>query len=59
MIIPVIHMDHRKASDAYAVHSALLRAERANPELRENPQWTILRQDAFERFSEAFKVIAQ
>lgn len=52
-----MHYDHRKASDAYAVHSAMLRMERFNPELRSNPQWTILRQDAFERFAEAFKEV--
>ena len=57
MTAPVIHYDPRQASDASAVHSALLRAERTNPELRDNPQWQLLRTDAFERFAMAFKAI--
>jgi len=52
-----ILFDEDKASNAYEVHSALLRMEKLFPPLKRNPHWTVLRQDAFERFSEAFKVI--
>ena len=40
-----------KAADAFAVHAALLRAEANDPDLRKNPQWTMTRQDAYERFA--------
>ncbi len=53
----VILYDESRASNAYEVHSALLRTERLVPALKRNPQWTIIRQDAFERFAEAFKAI--
>ena len=49
---------HEKAAlDAFAVHCALLKAERVDPALSNNPQWTVLRQDAYERFSNAFSVL--
>jgi hypothetical protein len=40
-----------KAGMAYAAHQALLMAEHAAPELADNPYWTMLRQDAYERFT--------
>lgn len=40
-----------KACDAFAVHAALLRAETLDSTLRGNPQWTMMRQDAYERFA--------
>jgi hypothetical protein len=46
--------DDHKADLAWSVHAALLRAERSNPALAENPFWTVLRQDAFENFMIAF-----
>jgi hypothetical protein len=45
----VIHSP--KAVDAFVVHAALLRAEAHDPDLRRNPQWTMTRQDAYERFA--------
>lgn len=54
---PVIKVDEQKAADAFAVHAALCRCERDMPTLRTNPQWTILRQDAFERFATCFEVM--
>ena len=47
--------DQRKADESFAAHTALLKAERADPSLFNNPQWTILRQDAYERFALAFE----
>lgn len=47
--------DRRQAEDAFQVHAALARCEAAVPTLTDNPQWTILRQDAFERFAIAFE----
>lgn len=55
--VPTIGMDERKAREAFDVHAALLKAERADPALRNNPHWTILRQDAFETFCAAFRVL--
>jgi hypothetical protein len=58
MTVPTYSMAEQEALDAFAVHCALLKAERADPRLRDNPQWTIHRQDAFEAFSKAFTVLA-
>lgn len=46
--------DDRNADLAFAAHTTLLAAERANPALADNPFWTVLRQDAFENFMIAF-----
>lgn len=54
---PVIRIDDTRAKQTFEAHAALLRAERDNPALRDNPAWTMLRQDAFERFNDAFKVL--
>lgn len=54
----VYALDERKASEAYAVHTALLRAELHNPALRDNSEWTMHRQDAYERFALAFKALS-
>lgn len=40
---------------AFQVHRALLMAERTEPSLRDNPYWTMLKQDAYERFALAFE----
>lgn len=55
MKVPVIRYDERQAADAYLVHIALLKAERDDPTLKDNPVWTIHRQDAYERFCVAFE----
>lgn len=44
-----------RAAQAYDVHAALLRIEQAHPELRGNPFWIMLKQDAYERFHIAFE----
>lgn len=51
----VILCDARKADDAFAAHAALLKAEARDQRLKRNPEWTIIRQDAFERFTLAFR----
>lgn len=55
--IPIIYCDERRASDAYNAHIALLMAENSDPTLKDNPFWTVLRQDAFEAFSNAFRKV--
>lgn len=52
--IPTYAFNEGKAKDAYAVHTALLDQERRFPELKENPAWQIVRQDAYEAFALAF-----
>lgn len=56
-MIPVTRIDERRARDAFDVHCALLKAEQSDPRLSLNPQWTVLRQDAYEAFSAAFTVL--
>jgi len=55
--IPVYCMDEQRAYDAFNVHCALIKAEQREPALASNPQWIILRQDAFEAFANAFKKV--
>ena len=43
-----------KAIMAFDAHCALLLQEAANPALVHNPFWTMLRQDAYERFHVAY-----
>lgn len=57
MTVQTIQFNEQQAHDACEVHFALLRAERDHPELKNNPLWTIHRQDAYERFSNAFTVL--
>lgn len=38
------------ADDAFAAHSALIRAEHVNPALSQNAYWRALREAAFARF---------
>lgn len=57
MKFPVVHFDERKAADAYLAHVALLECELRDPLLRANPAWVILRQDAFERFANAYEAV--
>lgn len=56
MTAPVTFFDKKKADDAFEIHRALILLEQAHPTLLNNPQWEILRRDAFERFNEAFGV---
>lgn len=44
----------RRLDDAWAVHRTLLLAEARAPALRDNPQWLLLRMDAFETFHDLF-----
>ena len=55
MTVNVFRYDAQKAESAFMAHKALIRAEQANPSLKDNPDWTLLRLEAFERFSEAFE----
>jgi hypothetical protein len=55
MKTPVILCEAQVADNAFQAHMALVKAERDNPRLRANPHWTMLRQDAFERFAAAFE----
>ena len=52
--VPVIGYKRAEAERAFEVHAALIKAEAGNRALKDNPVWTMLRQDAFERFSHAF-----
>lgn len=54
MSVPVILCAADQADNAFKAHAALLAAEASNPELSSNPYWTLLRQDAYERFRAAF-----
>lgn len=58
MKVKAIGVDEGRARDAFAVHAALLKAERDDPKLSDNPQWTVLRQDAYEAFRSAFTVLS-
>lgn len=51
---PVIHSNGPAADKAYRRHRALAIAMREDPSLRDDPQFTIMRQDAYERFHGAF-----
>lgn len=55
MTVPVYLFDQRKASDAWEAHSELLKLMIRNPSLRDNPVWTLLRQEAYELLCEAYK----
>lgn len=52
--IRLIRWDRLRAEQAFAVHAGLLGLEELRPELKHNPYWTMLRQDAYERFAVAF-----
>lgn len=54
MSAPAFLVDEQRAMDAFNVHCALVKAEQAAPHLQNNPQWIIIRQDAFEAFYRAF-----
>lgn len=52
----IITAKEPQASDAFAVHQALIQAEQRDPRLKRNPQWQCLRMDAYEAFCAAFEV---
>lgn len=56
MTVKIITAKEPEASDAYAVHQALIQAENRDPRLKRNPQWQCLRMDAYEAFARAFEV---
>ena len=58
MSVKTIAVDEQRARDAFAVHAALLKAERDDPTLSNNPQWRLLRMDAFEAFNSAYTVLS-
>lgn len=57
MEIPIIQFDAQQASSAYLAHIALIECELRDPSLRNNAAWTILRQDAFQRFANAYEAV--
>lgn len=46
--------ERNATEDAFHVHSALVTAEVTLPWLRDNPQWRLLRMDAYETFYNLF-----
>jgi hypothetical protein len=56
MNIKIIAAKEPEATDAYAVHQALIQAENRDPRLKSNPQWQCIRMDAYENFARAFEV---
>lgn len=59
MRLPVILCAADVADNAFQAHMVLVKAERENPALKNNPHWTLLRQEAYERFAEAFERVTQ
>lgn len=55
--VPVYRYDEQRAHDAWECHRVLLLTERDRPWLRENPQWLMLRADAFEQFALSFEAL--
>lgn len=43
---------NQREVQAFAAHAALIKMELRHPSLKDNPFWTMLRQDAYERFAE-------
>ena len=54
MSVPVVLFDERKANAAWEAHSELLKAMMRNPDLRDNPVWTMLRHEAYETLCAAY-----
>lgn len=57
--VRLIRWDRLRAEQAFAVHAGLLGLEELRPELKHNPFWTMLRQDAYERFAVAFEEVGK
>lgn len=53
--IPTYLVNLEAARQAFEAHSAIILAELRSTELSQNPFWTMLRQDAYERFALAFQ----
>lgn len=51
----VLKWNQAEAEAAWIEHKALLQAQVAAPTLAKNPQFIMLKQDAYERFHSAFK----
>lgn len=51
MVTPIPTFNRQRADRAFAAHAAMMWAEARDQALRDNPFWTMLRQDAFERFA--------
>lgn len=58
MSAPARLTNEERAALAFEVHVALLRMELANPKLKENPFWLMLRRDSFEEFYVAMEQTA-
>lgn len=54
MKVPIIQCHAEAADQAFAAHTALLQAERADPKLIANPYWQALRDAAYARFRASF-----
>lgn len=55
--VPVYRYDEARAHDAWECHQALILTEQFRPFLRENPQWQMLRADAYEQFALSFEAL--
>jgi len=51
---PINQYDLMMAQFAFEAHSELLRLMISKPELRDNPVWTMLRQEAYEMLETTF-----
>jgi hypothetical protein len=57
--IRIIKCNRKRADDAFYAYSALYAIEEMRPDLRDNPAWVMLRQDAYENFALAFEEVGQ
>jgi hypothetical protein len=57
--IRLIRYNRQRADNAFHAHCALLATEAMQPDLRDNPAWVVLRQDAYENFVLAFEEAGQ
>lgn len=57
--IRLIRYNRDRAENAFAAHCALLATEAVRPDLRDNPAWVVLRQDAYENFALAFEEVGK
>ena len=47
--------DLRRAIDSFNAHAALVKMEAANPTLRGNPVWWLIRAETFELFAQSME----
>ena len=57
--IRLIKYNRQRADNAFDAYSALYAMEAVRPDLRDNPAWVVLRQDAYENFALAFEEVGQ